>query len=173
MSELSIWFALSVDGLLVAYGIVFLETVQSGLTLSDLYYWFGSGFGDIRHIASSHFTVWDGPLLGSVTAVTVQSFFAYRIWVLSEKKSWWLCLMILLVSPLYFKYGPDASSQRVSLWIVLRRRWNIRGFWGYLCEYVPGPYCFRPASPISLVICSQGYLSWKAEDFCIGLLLCP
>jgi len=81
-----------------AYGIVLLETVQSGLALSDLYYWFGSGFGDLRRIASAHFSVWDGPLLGSVTAVTVQIFFAYRIWVLSGKKSWWLCLLIAVFS---------------------------------------------------------------------------
>lgn len=82
----------------IAYGIVLLETVQSGLALSDLYYWFGSGFGDLRRVASAHLSVWDGPLLGSVTAVTVQLFFAYRIWVLSEKKSWWLCMMISLFS---------------------------------------------------------------------------
>ncbi|KAN0135118.1 hypothetical protein V8E53_007009 [Lactarius tabidus] len=69
-----------------------------GLALSDLYYWFGSGFGDLRRVASAHLSVWDGPLLGSVTAVTVQLFFAYRIWVLSEKKSWWLCLMVSLFS---------------------------------------------------------------------------
>jgi hypothetical protein len=78
--------------------------VQSCLALSDLYYWFGSGFGVLRRIVSAHFSVWDGPLLGSVTAVTVH---AYRIWVLGGKKSWWLYLMIALVSPLYLKYGPD------------------------------------------------------------------
>ena len=126
-----------------------METVQSGLALSDLYYWFGSGFGDLRHIVSTHFSVWDGPLLGSITAVTVQLFFAYRIWVLSEKKSWWLCLMISFVSLCYFKYGPETASQGESLWLVLRRRWNIRGFWGHLCEYLPGSCCLRPASPIS------------------------
>jgi hypothetical protein len=82
----------------LAYGIFLLETVQSGLALCDLYYWFASGFGDLARLASPHFSVWDGPLLGAVTAVTVQFFFTYRIWVLSERKSWWLCLMITVFS---------------------------------------------------------------------------
>jgi hypothetical protein len=110
----SIRRALSVDGPSVAYGIFLLETVQSGLALCDLYYWFASGFGDLARLASPHFSVWDGPLLGAVTAVTVQFFFTYRIWVLSERKSWWLCLMITVVSPLYFKSGLDTASHKDS-----------------------------------------------------------
>ncbi|KAH8977549.1 hypothetical protein EDB86DRAFT_1115700 [Lactarius hatsudake] len=82
----------------LAYGIFLLETVQSGLALADLYYWFASGFGDIRHLASPHLSVWDGPLLGGVVSLTVQFFFVYRIWVLSSRESWWLCLLISLCS---------------------------------------------------------------------------
>ncbi|KAH9001846.1 hypothetical protein EDB86DRAFT_3074616 [Lactarius hatsudake] len=81
----------------LAYGIFLLETVQSGLALADLYYWFASGFGDIRHLASPHLSVWDGPLLGGVVSLTVQFFFVYRIWVLSSRESWWLCLLISLI----------------------------------------------------------------------------
>ena len=138
MKGLSIRCALPVDGPSVAYGIFLLETVQAGLALCDLYYWFASGFGDIAHLASPHFSVWDGPLLGAVTSVTVQFFFTYRIWVLSERKSWWICTMIAMVSPLYFKSGPDTASQRAThLILVLHRRRISRDFWGYLCEHSP------------------------------------
>ena len=90
-----------------------METAQAGLALGDLYYWFASGYGDLRHLASPHFSIWDGPLLGAVTSVTVQFFFAYRIWVLSDKKSRWLCLVILMVSALYCGSGPDTASYEV------------------------------------------------------------
>ncbi|KAH9060688.1 hypothetical protein EDB87DRAFT_1683380 [Lactarius vividus] len=73
-------------------------SVQSGLSLADLYYWFASGFGDITHLASPHLSVWDGPLLGGVVSLAVQFFFVYRIWVLSSRESWWLCLLISLCS---------------------------------------------------------------------------
>jgi len=82
----------------LACGIFLTETVQAGLALCDIYYWFASGFGDLANLAKSHFSVWDGPLLGSVTCTTVQYFFAYRIWALSGKKSWRLCLMICFFS---------------------------------------------------------------------------
>ncbi|KAI9442886.1 hypothetical protein BJY52DRAFT_1177729, partial [Lactarius psammicola] len=82
----------------LAYGIFLLETVQSALALADLYYWFASGFGNIGHLASPHYSVWDGPLLGGVVSLTVQLFFAYRIWELSSRQSWWLCLLISLCS---------------------------------------------------------------------------
>ncbi|KAF8258419.1 hypothetical protein EI94DRAFT_1754720 [Lactarius quietus] len=83
----------------LVYGVVFLETVQSGLALGYLYYWFVTSFGDILKFYVTRLSLWDGPVLvGSVTAVIVQLFFAHRIWVLSEKKSRWICLMISLFS---------------------------------------------------------------------------
>ena len=80
--------------------MIFLETVQSGLVLADLFHLIGS-MEDVyqNHFASSYTSSWSEPILvGSVPAAVVQSFFAYRIWVLSDKKLWWLCLTILFVS---------------------------------------------------------------------------
>ena len=120
---------------------------------------------------------WGGPILvGCVTAVTVQSFFAYRIWVLSEKKSWWLCLMILLVSPLYFKYSPDTAPQRVSLWIVLRRQWNIRGCCEYLCGLLPKQCLFQPNLNLHIFLAASDgtpglQMPWDV-DFGTGKSLC-
>ncbi|KAF8498184.1 hypothetical protein F5888DRAFT_228147 [Russula emetica] len=37
-------------------------------------------------------------MMGSFVALIVQFFFVYRIWVLSEKRWWWLCVIICLLS---------------------------------------------------------------------------
>jgi uncharacterized membrane protein len=83
--------------------MIFLETVQSGLSLADLFHldFMGSAHNLVKDSALSP---WVGPILvGSVAAVVVQLFFSYRIWVLSNKKLSWLCLTISFVSPLYVK----------------------------------------------------------------------
>lgn len=96
---------LPVDGYSLAYGVFLVDTTQSALALADLYYWFASGFGDIARLASPHYSVWDGPFLGGLVALTVQFFFVYRIWVLSSRNSLWLCLVIALVNQLCLKSG--------------------------------------------------------------------
>ncbi|KAN0135107.1 hypothetical protein V8E53_006998 [Lactarius tabidus] len=82
----------------LAYGMIFLETVQSGLSLADLFHldFMGSAHNLVKDSALSP---WVGPILvGSVAAVVVQLFFSYRIWVLSNKKLSWLCLTISFLS---------------------------------------------------------------------------
>jgi hypothetical protein len=43
--------------------------------------------------------------MGSIISGTVQIFFAYRVWVLSDRKAWWYCMTIVGVSQLY-NYNP-------------------------------------------------------------------
>jgi hypothetical protein len=52
----------------------------------------------MNHLATPYASAFDVPILGSVVSLTVQVFFAYRIWVLGEKESWWLSLVICSVS---------------------------------------------------------------------------
>lgn len=75
-----------------------LETVRTALYGADLYYKFVSGYGDISQLASSHISSIEGPILGSVVSLWVQLFFVYRIWMLGKKESWWLCILICLLS---------------------------------------------------------------------------
>lgn len=65
---------------------------------ADLYYWFASGFGQVDRLTHPHLSAFDVPIIEAVVAVTVQYFFAYRVWVLSDKKSWWIYLIISVVS---------------------------------------------------------------------------
>ncbi|KAF8486811.1 hypothetical protein DFH94DRAFT_841285 [Russula ochroleuca] len=82
------------------YGIFFLETLQTALTGADLYYWFASGFGNMDHLIDPYASAFDVPIIGSIVSGAVQYFFVYRVWVLSEKKSWWLCVIISIFSGL-------------------------------------------------------------------------
>ncbi|KAI0287411.1 hypothetical protein BC826DRAFT_49662 [Russula brevipes] len=86
---------------LLVYAIFLIETLQTALSGADLYYWFVSGFGNMDHLASPYAAAFDVPIIGAVVALTVQYFFAYRVWILSGKKSWWLCLAICVCSTIY------------------------------------------------------------------------
>ena len=82
---------------LAVYGVFFLETLQTALSGADLYYWFADGFGDVERLTTPNLTFFDAPILGSIVSLSVQFFFVYRIWVLSNKRRWWLCVLICLV----------------------------------------------------------------------------
>jgi hypothetical protein len=82
----------------IVYAVFFLETLQTALSGADLYYWFASGFGNMDHLIRPYASAFDVPIIGAMVSVAVQYFFAYRVWVFSDKKSWWLCLIICVVS---------------------------------------------------------------------------
>ena len=100
---------LSDDIRLVVYIVFFLETVQTVLSGADLYYWFASGFGNVEQLTSPYASPFDVPIMGSLASLSVQFFFVYRIWVLSEQRSWWLCVIICLVT---FERHPQKVSER-------------------------------------------------------------
>ena len=80
--------------------MLLIETLQTALTGADIYYWFVIGFGDINHLATPYASAFDVPIIGAIISLTVQFFFAYRVWVLGDRKHWWLSALICLVSPL-------------------------------------------------------------------------
>jgi hypothetical protein len=86
------------DGFNLVHGIFIIETLQTALSGADVYYWFVSGYGNLNHLASPYAMPFDIPIIGAVVSLSVQFFFVYRIWVLSGKTSWFICLIICLVS---------------------------------------------------------------------------
>ncbi|KAF8231629.1 hypothetical protein L208DRAFT_1459197 [Tricholoma matsutake] len=98
----------------LVFGIFILETLQVCLGGADIYYWFGSGFGNIYHLGSPYVSPFDTPMIGSLTAFIVQIFFCYRIWIL-QKNLWPLCLLIGAISAVQL-YGGMASG--VWLWFI-------------------------------------------------------
>ncbi|KAH9068061.1 hypothetical protein EDB83DRAFT_2674814 [Lactarius deliciosus] len=80
---------------LLVYSVFLVETVQTALSGTDLYYWFVSGFGKMDHLTAPYNSAFDVPIMGSMVALIVQFYFVYRIWVLSKRSS---CLVICLFS---------------------------------------------------------------------------
>jgi hypothetical protein len=120
-------FSLTYD--FVVYIVFFVETVQTALSGADLYYWFAAGFGNIEQLTTPYASPFDVPIMGSLVSLSVQFFFVYRIWVLSEKRSWWLCVVICLVT------SPSKSQNNLTIIPVAlhcRHVRSVRG-WG-LCE---------------------------------------
>jgi len=99
-----------------------LEAVQTVLTGADVFYWFASGYGDLDRLATPFASAIDVPIMESIVSAMVQYFYAYRVWILSNKK-WWLFTLICLVgrsqailskSPLFcafFLCSSPASTQ--------------------------------------------------------------
>jgi len=82
----------------LVYTIFLLDTLQTCLTGADAFYWFCSGFGNLNHLSNVYLSFFDTPMLGSLMAVIVQSFFCYRIKVLGKSiiiptVLWLLCLV--------------------------------------------------------------------------------
>ena len=75
-----------------------LETIQTALTGSDIYYWFIAGFGNVERLSHSHFAGIDIPFITGVISLLIQGYFCYRIWVMNNKRLSWLCWIIAVVS---------------------------------------------------------------------------
>ena len=119
------------------YGLFLLETLQTALNGADLYYWFASGFGDMNHLASPFASAFDAPIMGAVVSLCVQFFFVYRIWVLGKRETWWLCILICLVT-LLLVWSWDYLT--IALVLTCRRHRGVHG--GHLCE-APPFHCTR------------------------------
>ncbi|KAI9435800.1 hypothetical protein H4582DRAFT_2079435 [Lactarius indigo] len=86
------------DSSFTVYTLFLVETLQTALSGADLYYWFVSGFGNTNLLSSPYMAAFAIPIIGSIISLTVQLFSMYRIWVLSERSSRFICLIICLCS---------------------------------------------------------------------------
>jgi len=55
----------------------------------------------VDHLRDPYAASFDVPIIGSIVSGIVQFFFVYRVWVLSNRKAWWYCVLIAVVSRLY------------------------------------------------------------------------
>ncbi|KAF9465739.1 hypothetical protein BDZ94DRAFT_300092 [Collybia nuda] len=77
------------------YSVFLVDTVQTFMTAVDAYYWFSSGFGDLRHLGDVYLSSFDVPILGCLLAILGQTFLCYRIYVLGQKK--WVPLLLFAI----------------------------------------------------------------------------
>ena len=98
-SILHLYFCmLLADICFVVYSIFLLETEQTALDGADLYHSLVASFESFPYYGPYCFIVHDLRIPRTVISLSVQLFFVYRILVLSGKRSWWLCVIICLVS---------------------------------------------------------------------------
>ena len=123
----------------VVYSIFVLETVQTVLSIADLYYWFAASlaasssasFGE-TNIVTPFSSFFDTQIVGSVVSLSVHLFFLFRIMVLSRlcgKRSRWLSFIICLVTS-----SPKSQNDLFTFPAALSYR-RIRGIHsGHHCE---------------------------------------
>jgi len=85
------------------------ETAQTALTASDVYFWFIEGFGDVERLKDSHFAPIDIAIIDAIISLIVQEYFCYRIWTLNNKRQSWFCLFIAVVRSLLT--SPPSAGQ--------------------------------------------------------------
>ena len=141
----------------VVYGVFFLETAQTALTGTSLYYWFADNFGNSKHVEfvyTSFYFYIDALIMAPVASLSVQLFFVYRIYgilVLGAKRSRWLCAIIcLVICPQ--KSQNDLIIPPVGLHCRRTRRIWIR----CLCE-PPPPYITLGLSIAAVMPCESIY----------------
>ncbi|KAK0214878.1 hypothetical protein IW262DRAFT_248553 [Armillaria fumosa] len=70
----------------LVYGIYVIEIVQTMLVTHDVFATFGYGFGDMDALTKVDFYWLTIPIMGAVVACMGQTFYAYRIFILSKSR---------------------------------------------------------------------------------------
>ncbi|OSD08774.1 hypothetical protein PYCCODRAFT_1462962 [Trametes coccinea BRFM310] len=80
----------------LVYGLFLLDILQTCLVTADAFHWFVFGFGNMIQLNDTFLNSWDVPFLDAIIATIVQTFYCWRIWILS--KSLVFPVLIFLVS---------------------------------------------------------------------------
>ncbi|KAJ7433131.1 hypothetical protein B0H11DRAFT_2122755 [Mycena galericulata] len=67
------------------------------LNISDMYYWFGSGFGDSARLLNLRYSSIYSPILGPLISTPVQLFFCYRIFII-KRSAWPITVLISMIA---------------------------------------------------------------------------
>ena len=78
------------------YTVFLLEFASILMTISDMYQWFGSGYGNLLELGNIQLSGVDTPMLGAFVAAAVQMFYCYRIYTIN-KKAWGVSIIVALV----------------------------------------------------------------------------
>lgn len=66
------------------YGLFLLDIAQTCLVTADAFHWFVFGFGNMVRLDDTFLNSWDVPFLDAVIATIVQTFYCWRIWILTK-----------------------------------------------------------------------------------------
>ncbi|KAJ7512113.1 hypothetical protein B0H11DRAFT_2345882 [Mycena galericulata] len=94
-----------------------------------MYYWFGSGFGDLGRLVDLRYSIIYGPLLGALISTLVQLFFCYRIFVI-KRSAWPISVLISMISMVQFAGGLGGGI------FALMEKYRVRGRLSTTLNYV-------------------------------------
>ncbi|KAJ7463923.1 hypothetical protein FB451DRAFT_1403313 [Mycena latifolia] len=80
----------------LVYTVYAIELVAMTLITHDVFAMFGYGFADVSVLGKIHLDWLDVPIMSGLVALIGQSFYAYRVYVLS--KSWFVPVLIVILS---------------------------------------------------------------------------
>lgn len=79
----------------LAYGLFFIDIVQTSLATWDGIEWFVTGWGDPARLLIVYSSGINSPVLDSLVAMLVQSYYCWRIYILSGVRWWPIALVTL------------------------------------------------------------------------------
>ena len=97
------------------YTVFIIELASILMTLSDMFQWFGSGYGNLIKLGDIQLSGIDTPMLGAFVAAAVQMFYCYRIYTIN-KKAWWVSVIVALVRASFFLFFPYLEAIVIYLW---------------------------------------------------------
>ena len=95
------------------YTVFILELISILMTISDMFKWFGSGYGNLIELGNIQLSGVDTPMLGAFIAAAVQMFYCYRIYTIN-KKAWWVSVFVALVRAFLYLYLEAITSDIAS-----------------------------------------------------------
>ncbi|KAH8978635.1 hypothetical protein EDB92DRAFT_1987280 [Lactarius akahatsu] len=129
---------------------------------ADMYYWFVAGFGDVERFGKSHFSPIDAPIMTAVTSFTVQGYFCYRIWVLTNRRSW-ICWIIAVMA-----VTQAAAEIWLSITSLMAEKYVVSKTALYVRILVSVEAAATPSHVVVLVMvyteCHRGHFDFRGND---------
>ncbi|KAJ7464282.1 hypothetical protein B0H11DRAFT_2309462 [Mycena galericulata] len=118
----------------LVYFVFLVVLVCIWLNISDMYYWFGSGFGDSARLVNFRYSSIYSPILSPLVSTLVQLFFCYRILII-KRSAWPITVLISMISVAQFAGGLgggilaliDKYHVRSGIIIILTYVWLVSG----------------------------------------------
>ncbi|KAJ6484668.1 hypothetical protein C8R45DRAFT_775309, partial [Mycena sanguinolenta] len=144
----------------LVYGVYSIQLVQIVLSTVDGWRMFGSGYGDLSALTQIGFAWFTVPFISALDALIVQSFYAFRIFVLSKSKI--IPAFIVVVS----LYRNIVSSRTGNLTNVTGRRISTTfGVCTAISETTPPAFSGSALTDITIAVCMAYYLTKKNTGF--------
>ncbi|KAF8886118.1 hypothetical protein BD779DRAFT_1673302 [Infundibulicybe gibba] len=82
----------------LVFGLFLVETLQTSFVVHDAFDRFGSGFGNLAVFRNNQLEWLGVPIITGIVSCAVQTFFAYRIFILSKSKLLWSMICVIALS---------------------------------------------------------------------------